>query len=252
MHASIARRFDGKIGASHECLMERNEKIANQLLWLLITLPPLDYLATHQLLEFANPSITFYKVAWDLSGVKWQFLIRYIKMAISPWSYRFGKNASFIENAYSWTLGIWAMRRHILLTRAEGPKQRPGPKTPSPRDGRRWRPSSSPRRRSGSRLTAARQPCAPPPFPSTVTGFARTGDPSIRISHWFPVLVRNPNMLRFRGWVLFWAIVGDEIRNLPSSPAFTSGPINYSLLILFLMNLFLSARKRNLDWWRSN
>jgi hypothetical protein len=35
MHASIARRLDGKIGASHEGLiqrMERNEKITDQLL----------------------------------------------------------------------------------------------------------------------------------------------------------------------------------------------------------------------------
>jgi hypothetical protein len=71
MHASIARWFDGKIGAPHEGLMQRKERMKKLLINYLTThhAASLDYLTTHQLLEFANPPIMFYKVDHILQSI---------------------------------------------------------------------------------------------------------------------------------------------------------------------------------------
>jgi hypothetical protein len=64
MHASIARRLDGKIGASHEGLIQRWKEMKKLPINYLTNhhVAFVDYLTTHQLLEFVYPSITFYKV----------------------------------------------------------------------------------------------------------------------------------------------------------------------------------------------
>jgi hypothetical protein len=89
MHASIARRFDGKIRAPHECLMQRKETMKK--------LPIKDYSSRcfPWLLDYS--SITWvYKVDHILESII-NFLLLLETMGwsgsttIAPWSYCFGK-----------------------------------------------------------------------------------------------------------------------------------------------------------------
>jgi hypothetical protein len=89
MHASIARRFDGKIRAPHECLMQRKETMKK--------LPIKDYSSRcfPWLLDYS--SITWvYKVDHILQSII-NFLLVLETMGwsgsttIAPWSYCFGK-----------------------------------------------------------------------------------------------------------------------------------------------------------------